>query len=210
MAISEFDSPPATSPRTSGSGDPVAERAVRSLVDGLPTAAADVAAGLGARPATSDGLLVRAGGGCSSPLGGTPYGFSDACARHDLRHDLLRSAARRGDPLLGWARRALDDQFAAALAARCAAVRGGPPCTILARLYAAAVRLNTARQGGGPPLAEDPGRWAGAVLGGTTAGLLAGARGLGRGVVSRFHAARTRARRFRAGPRRGRDRGTAR
>jgi hypothetical protein len=153
-----------------GAGDPGDARAVRALVAGGPAAGAALPPDLPERVAERDGLLVRAGGGCSSPLGGTPYGFTDACARHDLGYDVLRHAARRGDPLPGWARRALDDQLADGLAARCEQVRGGLPCAVAAGVYVAVVRVNTARQGAGAPLREDPVRWLGAVVAGLGAG----------------------------------------
>ncbi len=156
-----------------GRGDADAGRAVRALVAGRPATAAELPADLPERVETRRGLLVRADGGCSSPIGGGPFGFTDVCARHDLGCDLLRHAARRGDPLPGWARRLLDDQFAAGLADRCAETRGGPRCTVLAWVYVAVVRVNTARQGAGSPLTENPVRWAGAAVAGAWAGLLA-------------------------------------
>ena len=154
-----------------GAGDPRDAEAVRALVRGDPAAGTALPPDLPDRVGTRDGLLVRADGDCSSPIGGTAYGFTDVCAGHDLGYDVLRHAAGRGDPLPGWARRALDDRFAAGLAARCARVRSGLPCAVLAASYVAVVRVNTVRQGGGAPLTENPVRWVVAALAGGCVGL---------------------------------------
>ena len=55
--------------------------------------------------------LTRADGGCSSPWGGTRYGFDAACRAHDLGYDLLRDAAATGRPYAGSARARVDARF---------------------------------------------------------------------------------------------------
>lgn len=157
---------------------PAHAAAVHALVDDdTATASASIPAGFdssrGYQPQlTGSGLLVQPGGGCSSPLGGTPWGFTPVCARHDLGYDLLRYAARTGVALGPWARRAIDDRFAADLSDRCAEVDGGLPCRFTAQLYTAAVRMNSWRQGQAAPLAEDTSRWPGALAVGAGAALL--------------------------------------
>jgi hypothetical protein len=160
-------------------GDPAAARAVRALTSAGPGRAIaavppDFAAVAGYRPViisqAGRRLATRGDGGCSSPLGATPFDFSAVCAHHDLGYDLLRYAARRGDPLGGWARQAIDDQFTDGLAARC---RDQPAtaCADTAALYTAVVRLNTWRQGDGAPLTEDGKRWVAALVAGICMGL---------------------------------------
>ena len=115
---------------------------------------------MGYTPATAhlpDAPAVRAikpTGSCSSVLGGTRFGFSLACKAHDLGYDLLRFAARTGQPPGPEVRRALDDQLGRDLHARCDAVRRGQArlaCDALADLYAGGAKLNSWRQGYGTP-----------------------------------------------------------
>lgn len=113
---------------------------------------------MGYRPVLSDGRLIRADGGCSSPFGPTEFGFGDACRAHDLGYDLLRYADRKGQPLGPWARRALDEQFDHALHARCAADAPTTTCHTAATVYADAVRINSLRQGYGVPVVEGSAR----------------------------------------------------
>ena len=163
-------------PRPARTEQPDVVRAVRSIqAVGADRAAvpAGFAAAMGYRPVgpapgpTGARVGHRAGAGCSSPFGPTRYGFGDACRRHDLGYDLLRYAAVTGMPLAGWARRAVDDRFAAEVRARCR----HPACRLAASGYVAAVRLNSFRQGWGVPVVESPLRLS---LPGA-AGLLAGA-----------------------------------
>jgi Prokaryotic phospholipase A2 len=104
-----------------------------------------------------DAPVVRAikpDGSCSSVLGGTRFGFSLACKAHDLGYDLLRFAARTGQPAGPQVRRALDAQLGRDLHARCAVAAHGVTrlaCDALADLYAAGARLNSWRQGYGTP-----------------------------------------------------------
>ncbi|TDD71555.1 hypothetical protein E1262_05215 [Jiangella aurantiaca] len=92
-------------------------------------------------------------GGCSW-LGDTTYGFDRACRSHDLGYDLLRYATAKGGELGPWARRAIDERFAADLRSRCAEVDGGAACSALARLTTSAVGFNSWRQGYGNPGSE--------------------------------------------------------
>ena len=105
---------------------------------------------------------LRAGdGGCSSPLGGTRWGFAAACELHDHRYDLLRRAAAQGTPLPPSARRAADAAFGTQVNARCEGRAGvdAVGCRITARLYAGAVAANSWRQRYGPPLHEPALPW---------------------------------------------------
>lgn len=156
--------------RTPGTGQPQAALAVRALTAGEPDAArlvpADFPAVMGYRPAlvrtAGAPAPTRADGGCSSPFGGTPYRFGPDCRQHDLGYDLLRYADAKGQPLGPWARRAVDDRFAAQTLARC----DGGGCRATAGLYAGMVRFNSWRQGWAAPAVEAPVRLAGPVAGG--------------------------------------------
>ncbi len=162
-------------------GDPAAGRAVRALTgdraeQALAALPPDFAEAAGYRPMIIDRagqrVAARGAGGCSSPLGASPFDFSAICARHDLGYDLLRYAVHRGDPLGEWARHAIDDQFVRGLAARCRAQpEAGFTCAVTAALYVAVVWLNSWRQGDGAPLAESGGRWAVALTAGICVGL---------------------------------------
>ncbi|RIQ32171.1 hypothetical protein DY240_05990 [Jiangella rhizosphaerae] len=92
--------------------------------------------------------------GSCSWLGDTTYGFGRACRSHDLGYDLLRYATEKGGELGPWARRAIDDRFAADLRARCAEVDGGAGCSALADVTTSAVAFNSWRQGYGTPRTE--------------------------------------------------------
>ena len=97
---------------------------------------------------------IKPTGACSSILGSTSYDFSLPCKAHDLGYDLLRFAARTGHPLGAGARRALDDQLARDLHARCAVAGPGGSrllCDGLADLYEGGARLNSWRQHYGTP-----------------------------------------------------------
>jgi hypothetical protein len=97
---------------------------------------------------------VKPSGSCSSPLGGTPFGFTPACKAHDLGYDLLRYADRTGTPAGPGARKALDRRFEADLHAHCAETREGLArrvCGRFAGLYARVAALNSWRQRYGVP-----------------------------------------------------------
>jgi hypothetical protein len=92
-------------------------------------------------------------GGCSSPFGGTRWGFAAACDLHDARYDVLRRAAATGAPRAPAVRRAADAAFIEQLRARCDTRDGWDAvgCRLTARLYAGAVAANSWRQHYGPP-----------------------------------------------------------
>lgn len=132
------------------SGDTAA--AVRALGDGSELS---VPAGFRYQPevlrlSTGDLAAVAPNGGCSSPFGGTSYGFTDACRQHDLGYDLLRYAESQGQPLGPWARRAIDAEFARQTLGGCEDLG----CTLTAGLYVGAVEFNSWRQGYGVPRLE--------------------------------------------------------
>jgi uncharacterized membrane protein len=164
--------------------DPAAARAVTAITSDAPNAAAalprDFADVVGYRPATiaaTRGMTAtRANGGCTSPIGGTSYGFGDACKQHDLGYDLLRYAAAKGEPLGPWARRAIDDHFAATMRARCTDLG----CYATAALYSGVVRFNSWRQGWGTPVVERLGEMLPPVGVGVLVALLVGSARLRR------------------------------
>jgi hypothetical protein len=143
--------------------NPAAAHAVAVLTGSPPADAASVLAVLPADFAAVEGYepaavagpggsarLVDPSGGCSW-LGSTEYDFGPACRAHDLGYDLLRYATAQGGELGPWARRAIDDRFAADLRDRCAEAGGGRSCAALARVTAGAVGFNSWRQGYGNP-----------------------------------------------------------
>ncbi|WP_285649634.1 hypothetical protein [Actinomycetospora sp. NBRC 106375] len=152
-----------------GAEDPDAARAVADLTgenpgpgrvgSRLPVAYLAATAGTSRHPAVVDGMLLDPGGGCSSPIA-LPAAFDDACRAHDLGYDLLRYANRRGAPLGGWARAALDRQLARDLAAACTetfATRGVVDltrCHVVAGLADVVVAANSWRQGWSVPVVE--------------------------------------------------------
>jgi uncharacterized membrane protein len=171
--------------RPAGGQDPAAARAVTAVTSDAPDAAAalpgDFADVVGYRPATvrsarGTAAPTRADGGCTSPFGPTSYGFGGACRQHDLGYDLLRYAAAKGEPLGPWARRAVDDHFAATMRARC----GGPACLATASLYSGVVRFNSWRQGWGTPVVEGLGTVLPPVGAGVVVALLVGSARLRR------------------------------
>ncbi|GAA3386046.1 hypothetical protein [Cryptosporangium minutisporangium] len=119
----------------------------------------DFAATMGYRPVRVDGAWVAPEGACSAPTGPTRYDFSVACRAHDLGYDLLRYAARIGEPLGPWARAAIDAAFGRALDARCAALRGAIGCPVAAGAYHAVVVANSWRQDWRDPRPEPALRW---------------------------------------------------
>ncbi len=116
---------------------------------------------------SGDLVPVTPHGGCSSPFGGSPYGFSDACRQHDLGYDLLRYAEAEGHALGPWARKAIDAQFARQTFGTC----DDPGCWMMASLYVGVVEFNSWRQGYGAPHPET----LAALLGPVVAGALTGA-----------------------------------
>lgn len=148
-------------------GDSAASQAVAVLADparsgrdlALP---ADFAAVMGYDAAEEAGpggrpVAVRSDATCSSPFGGTRYGFDQACRVHDLGYDVLRYAATTGEPLGEWARRALDAAFGARMRAHCDAFsdvleRWG--CRATAAVYEGAVVMNSWRQGFAAPVTD--------------------------------------------------------
>ncbi|GAB3594384.1 hypothetical protein GCM10027446_18150 [Angustibacter peucedani] len=113
-------------------------------------------------------VLLRADGGCSSPLGATAYDFTPACRQHDLGYDVLRYADRKGHPLGSWARHAVDQAFSTHLHQGC----DTRACAALADVYAGAVDLNSVRQRYLVPSVETPFHWLAALLAGLVASLL--------------------------------------
>lgn len=116
-------------------------------------AGVEVPAGFAARAGYDPALRVlpsgprwtRPDGGCSSPWGGTRYGFDDACRAHDLGYDVLRDAAATGRPWSGTARLRVDLQFAEDVLARCGSLPAGDRsgCVAVAGVFAVAVGLNS-------------------------------------------------------------------
>lgn len=137
-----------------------AAAAVRALT-GAEVAAAtrlpeDFRAVTGYRPAVVEGILVAPKGSCSSPVP-LPVDFETPCKAHDLGYDLLRYAQRTGHPLGGWARRDLDRALADRMLSACRHRPGQlarTRCTVMAGIAAAAVDLNSRRQGYGVPVVE--------------------------------------------------------
>ena len=114
--------------------------------------------------------LVDPRGGCSSPFGSTLFDFDLACKHHDLGYDVLRYAARSGQPLGPSARQAIDRRFGSDLAVRCTEVARvvpnlgrrlvvGTECQASALVYLGAVDINSWRQGWGTPGAESGVSW---------------------------------------------------
>jgi Prokaryotic phospholipase A2 len=128
--------------------------------------------------------LVNPGGGCSSPFGSTQFGFDLACKHHDLGYDVLRYAARSGEPLGPSARQAIDRRFGTDLSARCSQVAGdeatlgrqmavGVECRASALGYVGGVEINSWRQGWGTPGIESGWSWVAAGGMGLVAAIVA-------------------------------------
>ncbi|SHN28103.1 phospholipase A2 [Cryptosporangium aurantiacum] len=144
----------------------------------------DFVAVMGYRPVRADGAWGTPRGACSAPTGPTRYDFTTACRTHDLGYDLLRYAARVGQPLGPWARAAIDAAFGRAMDARCAALRGAVGCPLAAAAYHAAVVTNSWRQDWREPRPEPVLRWV----------LIASGLTLAPVVLNAFIAARARRR----------------
>jgi hypothetical protein len=176
-------------------GDTAAGRAVAVLADPqrsgrdlvLPTGFPSV---MGYLPAEESGpgglaLAVRTDATCSSPFGGTRYGFDQACRVHDLGYDLLRYAAKTGQPLGSSARKALDAAFGERMRERCRTAFDGldrVSCVFVAGTYEGAVVANSWRQGFAAPR-PDP-LWAALAPGGAV--LMLGLAGLATRVRPRL------------------------
>ncbi|MCK0112160.1 phospholipase [Ornithinimicrobium sp. F0845] len=132
--------------------------AVRALTAGtageaLEAVPEDFDTVVGYRPVLQDGQVVRADGGCSSPVT-LPQRFEPACRQHDYGYDLLRYAERTGQPLGRWARGEIDDRFADQVRALCAvevSPEAADRCRVSAEIAVAGVEFNSVRQGDGVP-----------------------------------------------------------
>src|SRR5690606_33116749 len=85
-------------------------RVARGLADAAPSRAAGLATTprfaevMGYEPVALpelSGALVSPDGDCSTPTGGTVFGFDDACREHDLAYDVLRYRQAVGLPVDG-------------------------------------------------------------------------------------------------------------
>ena len=148
-------------------GDTAAGHAIDVLADPLRSGRdlvlpARFASVMGYVPAEESGpggraLAVRTDATCSSPFGGTRYGFDQACRVHDLGYDLLRYAARTGQPLGSSARKALDAAFGERMRERCRTGFDGldrVSCRFVASVYEGAVVANSWRQGFAAPMPD--------------------------------------------------------
>jgi hypothetical protein len=134
-----------------------AERVAGQVADGATADQVRVPDGLvadlGYRPVVEDGYLVNPDGACSSPVP-LPTSFTPACRAHDLGYDLLRVIDRGGSAVPAGLRRDLDDRLVDRVSGTCGAGMGGSGCRLVARGVAAALWLNTERQGEGAPVTE--------------------------------------------------------
>lgn len=123
----------------------------RDLAEGVPGSSVvppAVVHELGYAPVLEGGLASRATGDCSSPVP-LPAEFEPACRVHDLGYDLLRVAHRRGAEIPPGLRADLDSLLARQMRGSCG---DSVPCRMAAGVAAAAVRVNTLRQGHGAPV----------------------------------------------------------
>jgi Prokaryotic phospholipase A2 len=109
---------------------------------------------------------VHPGGGCSSPWGDTRWDYSVGCKAHDLGYDMLRYAARKGQPLSPDLRERLDDQLSTDMHAQCRYNPRGSPtfCEVVASLYTVGLVVNSWHQRWGPPQNEPVGPWSVAMM----------------------------------------------
>jgi hypothetical protein len=109
---------------------------------------------------------VHPGGGCSSPWGDTRWDYSVGCKAHDLGYDMLRYAARKGQPLDPGLRERLDDRLSADMHAQCRYNPRGSPafCEVVASLYTVGLVVNSWHQRWGPPQTEPVGPWSVAMV----------------------------------------------
>ncbi len=115
-----------------------------------------------------DGTMraVHPGGGCSSPWGDTRWDYSVGCKAHDLGYDMLRYAARKGQPLDPALRERLDDRLSQDMHAQCRLNPRGSPafCEVVASLYTVGLVVNSWHQRWGPPQNEPVGPWSVAMV----------------------------------------------
>ena len=115
-----------------------------------------------------DGTLraVHPAGGCSSPWGDTRWDYSVGCKAHDLGYDMLRYAARKGQPLSPDLRERLDDRLSMDMHAQCRLNPRGSPafCEVVASLYTVGLVVNSWHQRWGPPSSEPVGPWSVAMI----------------------------------------------
>jgi hypothetical protein len=109
---------------------------------------------------------VHPGGGCSSPWGDTRWDYSVGCKAHDLGYDMLRYAARKGQPLSPELRERLDDRLSMDMHAQCRLNPRGSPafCEVVASLYTVGLVVNSWHQRWGPPQNEPVGPWSVAMI----------------------------------------------
>ena len=109
---------------------------------------------------------VHPGGGCSSPWGDTRWDYSVGCKAHDLGYDMLRYAARKGQPLSPELRERLDDRLSMDMHAQCRLNPRGSPafCEVVASLYTVGLVVNSWHQRWGPPQSEPVGPWSVAMI----------------------------------------------
>jgi hypothetical protein len=109
---------------------------------------------------------VHPGGGCSSPWGDTRWDYSVGCKAHDLGYDMLRYAARKGQPLSPELRERLDDRLSRDMHAQCRLNPRGSPafCEVVASLYTVGLVVNSWHQRWGPPQNEPVGPWSVAMI----------------------------------------------
>jgi hypothetical protein len=115
-----------------------------------------------------DGTMraVHQGGGCSSPWGDTRWDYSVGCKAHDLGYDMLRYAARKGQPLDPALRERLDDRLSQDMHAQCRLNPRGSPafCEVVASLYTVGLVVNSWHQRWGAPQNEPVGPWTVAMV----------------------------------------------
>jgi hypothetical protein len=109
---------------------------------------------------------VHPGGGCSSPWGDTRWDYSVGCKAHDLGYDMLRYAARKGQPLSPELRERLDDRLSMDMHAQCRLNPRGSPafCEVVASLYTVGLIVNSWHQRWGAPQNEPVGPWSVAMI----------------------------------------------
>ena len=110
-------------------------------------------------------VLLSPDAECSTPTGGSPFGFDDACREHDLAYDLLRYDRDRGAVVDPWDRWSADTRFGLRMVERCTEqVVVLAPCLATAAVYRAAVGVNSVRQLYGAPADETGVQIAGSSL----------------------------------------------
>src|SRR5262245_16148923 len=173
--IASRPNPPVTHPPT---GDVAKiQRAITAQLDptsgrdplrDLPADFTDVTGREPVHMRAPDGTVraVHPGGGCSSPWGDTRWDYSVGCKAHDLGYDMLRYAARKGQPLSPELRERLDDRLSMDMHAQCRFNPRGSPafCQVVASLYTVGLVVNSWHQRWGPPQNEPVGPWSVAMV----------------------------------------------